>query len=160
MGKASVLQAAIWHPTLSNRFRFDGFHFLSDLRNSYLTIQTINAEFKFNQNANRQYNEGLWDITITLEDDAYGRVSDVINDIVPRFRDNYFHTHLTFSLMDESDDLKSTMHIDGARLVEAKMELDYANSFTAKWVLKLNAKSLKREFEGKETLFPVPVLEE
>lgn len=133
-----------WHPTMANRFKFNGFHFLSNTTNEVLTIQTISATFEFDSSVKRDYDDGPWTITLTIEDDAKGDVSNAINAIVPRFKHKHNTTFIEFVVMDESDNLRSILHVDRTRLTNAKFDFDYANNHTAKWILTFNAESLQR----------------
>jgi len=133
-----------WHPTLANRFKFRGFHFLSNQTNALLTLQTVSASFEFDSNLTREYDDGQWTVTITIEDNASGGVTNAINSIVPRFNKRHNTTFMEFDVMDESDNLRSILHLENVRLVNAKFDFDYANSLTAKWILTFNAHSLQR----------------
>jgi hypothetical protein len=144
LSSLSSLSSLVWHPTMANRFKFNGFHFLSNESNAFLTVQTVSASIEFDVNKQRELDEGLWSVTLTIEDNAQGNITNIINSVVSRFKYRHNTTFMEFSVMDESENLRSTLHLESVRLESAKLDFDYADNYTAKWILKFNAYSLNR----------------
>lgn len=142
-----LLTSEILYPTMANRFKFNGFHFLSNVKNKALMMQIISANFAFNQKEGAHpypSSDGMWTVKLVVEDNARGEVTNIIQDIVTNLNGQYKKSFMTFNIMDEIDNYKSVLRVEDVRLDSVNFDFDYAISGTAKWYLTFSADSIER----------------